>query len=161
MARRPIHLLALAALALSLTAAGCKQSDTVLLVEVWGDAAEIVPVQFLVTIHAGLDTHAIDIPQNFDPANAHPLPQSFTISMDRSLTGPMTITVDAKDQSGTTIASGTTMEEHPVIGGQTVVSVMLTLLAGQGVPVRGAGDDGGADAAEDAADGMGLDGATD
>src|SRR5882672_12120352 len=112
MARRRIHALAVAALALWLAPAGCKQSDTVLLVEVYGDAA-LVPFQFNVFVSTGIagETRAIRVPETLDPAGSFPLPQSFTISMDRSRSGPILISVSAYDVNGVdglqTIAAGT------------------------------------------------------
>jgi hypothetical protein len=155
MARLRNHALALVALALSLTAAGCKQSDTVLLVEVYGDTA-IVPFQFYVNVTAGMDARSILIPPTLNQASSITLPASFTISMDRSHMGPIVITVDAFDSEKNTIAAGTSSLDHPVIGGQSIIPVTIEALA-EPIPPSGAGGQGGGGSG--AAGGGGQDGA--
>jgi hypothetical protein len=175
MARLGHALLLLAALA-ALSSAACKKSDTVLLVEVYGPI-DIRPSQFNVTITAGLDTRAILVPANLGEAGIISLPASFSISLDQSHTGPITISVDAYDETGSTIAFGSTMQDHIVIGGQRLISVELqpaleppTLDAGGGDARDGGGADtkdapadtaSPSDAPQDEADGMDLDAATD
>jgi hypothetical protein len=141
MARRRTPVLALAALALSLTVAGCKQSDTVLLIEVDGDTS-ILPYQLLVNVGAGMEGRSILVPETLDPAGSITLPASFTISMDRSHMGPITVTVDAFDADKNTIAAGTSKLQHPVIGGQSIIPVTLKFLD-EPIPPTGAGGQGG------------------
>jgi hypothetical protein len=182
--------LALAVLVSSLAPAGCKKSDTVLLVEVYAVEPDIQPpFQFNVTVIAGFEARAILVPETLNPASSITLPTSFTISMDRSHTGPISIRIDAYDEVRTTTAAGSTTQEHPVIGGQTVIAVGLSRVMGPNGPDGGAdggtSDDGAAGdggdaqdaagaaetgasdapqdvpAAQDVADGMGLDTAAD
>jgi hypothetical protein len=173
---------------LLLASGGCKPSDTILLVEVAGPAA-LMPFQFSVTVTAGLDARNFLVPPMPTPAGQPiSLPASFTIALDRSHMGPITVSIDALDASGSPIGFGTTMQQHIQIGGQTSISVMLTAELppdsgdggadgptdgsssadapdGDGAPETdgAAGQDGaaGADGATDGADAMGLDGATD
>jgi hypothetical protein len=171
MARLRPALVLLAALA-ALAPAACKKSDTVLLVEVYGPV-DIRPSQFNVTITAGLDTRAILVPSKLGEAGLISLPASFTISLDQSHTGPVTISVDAYDDTGSTIAFGTTTQDHIVIGGQRLISVELQpaldpggLDAGSDARDGGeagddAAEDGASDAPQDEADATGLDTAAD
>ncbi|HEY2729887.1 MAG TPA: hypothetical protein VGK52_08085 [Polyangia bacterium] len=166
---------------------GCKPSDTILLVEVAGPAA-LMPSQFSVTVSAGPDARNFFVPPTPTPAGEPiSLPASFTIALDRSRMGPITVSIDALDASGSPIGFGTTMQQHIQIGGQTSISVMLTAElppngqdGGANGPTDGsstadapdgdggsetdgaAGQDGpaGADGLTDGADAMGLDGAT-
>jgi hypothetical protein len=184
MRRSATTLRLLALLWLGLGAAGCKQSDTVLLVTVYGPSS-LKATQLSVTVTAGIDARNILVPAT--PGDVIPLPASFTISLDRSHMGPITISIDALDSSGT-IGFGTTMMQHIQIGGQTDIAVMLMeglppdQLPDAGVDGPGAGgtagsggagaggvEDGGAGrdgasgadgAAGSGADAMGLDGAT-
>ena len=154
----------LALVGLALGAAGCKPSDSILLVEVAGPSA-LVPFQFSVTVLAGLDGRNFLVPPAPPPGGASiSLPASFTIALDRARMGPITISIDALDANGSPIGFGTAMQQHFQIGGQTSISVMLV---GQLPPDTGdAGADGPADAnsttdADDAsgADGVASDGA--
>ena len=45
------------------------------------------------------------------------LPTSFTVELDRSITGPVTIAIDALDDGGYVLASGTTTQTHINTGG--------------------------------------------
>jgi hypothetical protein len=190
MTRRRAHLCLVAALALLLAPGACQKSDTILLIEVAGPAS-LMPVQFRVTVSAGgLDTRVFMVPQMARPAGEEiSLPASFTLALDRSHAAPITISIDAHDESGSIIGFGTTAMEHIVIGGQTVIEVMLTETppetpdagvdgaggatgqggaSGQGgggqggASGQGAAGAGGSGDAQDAGDdGMGLDAATD
>src|SRR5882724_10270300 len=103
---------------LLLASGACKPSDSILLVEVAG-AATLMPFQFSVTVTAGLDARNFLVPLA-PPAAGQPisLPASFTIALDRSRTGPITVSIDALDASGSPIGFGTTMMQHIQIGGQ-------------------------------------------
>ena len=165
MRRRAFHACALTGLGL-LLAPGCKKPDTILLVELYGPMPpELEAWQFRVTISAGLSSGRIDVPKQPRPS---PLPQSFTIALDQSHTGPIEISVVALDMDFLQIAFGTTKQEHVVIGGQTVIPVYLTLDVPPEVADAGAGGSDAGDAAvgQDAGgdatdDGMGLDDAAD
>jgi hypothetical protein len=151
----------LALLALS----GCKQSDSILLIEVFGPS-DLVPTQLSVTVTAGLDARFFPVPPMPLPGDTIALPASFTIALDRAHAGPITVSIDALDAQ-IPLGYGMTMQQHIQIGGQTIIPVMLM----HGLPPDspdagqdGAGGQGGApspDAASDAGDAMGLDGATD
>jgi hypothetical protein len=164
MRRRTFHACLLGGLGFSLAplVAGCTKSDTILLIEIYGPFA-LEPWQFLATITAGNDAKSFYIPPERHPS---PLPQSFSVALDRSHTGPMTVTIQAYDERFIEIANGTTVQQHIVIGGQTVIAVELTESGVPGLPDAGAGDGAaGQDAADagadTAGDGMGLEDATD
>jgi hypothetical protein len=153
----------LAAVALLATTASCAKQETVLLIEVAGPAS-ITPSQLDVTVTAGLDTRAFMVPPTPEPAGSEiTLPASFTISLDSSRMGPITVSIDALDVDQSPVGYGTTMMQHIVIGGQTVIEVMLSDQLPQQGADAGADADGATDGAAgvDAADGMGLDTATD
>jgi hypothetical protein len=145
MTRRGIHGLVLASLALALSAAGCKKSDTVLFVTVYNgpDAdPKMLPYQFYVNVTAGLETHSLDVPKELNPASAITLPTSFTISIDRAHTGPIIVTVNAKALDRSTFAAGTATADHPVIGGQTLIAVELSPTSAPTGPDGGTGGAG-------------------
>ena len=159
MRRRTFHACVLGGLALSLalTLSGCKKEDTILLIELYGPA-HLEPWQFRATIFAN-EARVIELPK---PPQASPLPQSFSLALDRSHTGPITVDIRALGENTFEIASGITTQRHIVIGGQTVIAVELTEEMPPDVD-GGAGDGAtGQDAAADnAEDGMGLEDATD
>ena len=100
----------------------CEQGGSILLVEVAGDLT-LMPAQLSVAVTAGGIDH--------EPFLAPPtptvisLPTSFTVELDRSITGAVTIAIDALDGYGFVVASGTTTQSHIASGGQTVIAVML------------------------------------
>jgi hypothetical protein len=177
MTRRQTHARSVPALALllALASTACSKQQTILLVEIAGPAG-LDAHQLDVTVTAGLDPpRAFMIPETPDPS-AFSLPVSFTITLDSPRMGPITVSVDALDLAQSPVGYGTTMMQHIVLGGQTVLEVMLSELLPQdvdgGVDAGDAGNDAGgdagtggaagADAARDASeDEMGLDGATD
>jgi hypothetical protein len=53
------------------------------------------------------------------------LPTSFSVELDRSITGPVTIAIDALDEGGYVLASGTTTQTLINTGGETIIAVML------------------------------------
>jgi hypothetical protein len=129
MRRRTFHMCAAAALAALLAPAGCAKSDTILLITISGPRVsartglDLVPFQFRATITAGIDTKSIDVPREPHPS---PFPQSFSVALDRSHTGPITVSIVALSEFQQEIASGTTTQQHIVIGGQTVIAVALS-----------------------------------
>jgi hypothetical protein len=138
--RRLFMLTSLAGLVLA--PAACKQSDTVLVIFVAAPRS-VIATQLGVTVTAGIDTRFFLIPPNPEPGNPIAWPCSFTLSLDRAHMGPITVSVDARDAQGSTLAFGTTTMQHIQIGGQTDVSVMLA----EALPPDGLGGDGGADGA--------------
>jgi uncharacterized membrane protein YgcG len=166
----PRRLLLLSVLAVT---AACRRPDSVLLIEVAGPLA-LQPAQFDVVVTAGLASRSLQVP--IQAGGPLTLPVSFSIELDRSRTGPVTITVEAFDASQSMIACGTTMQEHIEIGGQTVISVMLDTVCTTGAGTGGAGGsggsggsggaggaggDGGAGAGGESGDDGGLDGGED
>jgi len=139
-----------ALLALLLTSAACKQTSSILLIEVAGPKAAM-PNELRVVVSAGptQDTRSFLVPANATPTQFITLPNSFTLTLDSSYTGPVVVSIDALglDTSGAMVPlgfSGTTKMDHIMIGGLTVVSVMLV----EGLPPDqiDAGTDSGTDA---------------
>jgi len=117
--RRCVVLAAVAGVA---SVAACQQADSILLVEVSGDLT-LMPAQLLVTLTAGGQTHApILVPPS---PTTITLPTSFTVELDRSITGPVTIRVDVFDSMSNVIASGSTTQKYINTGGQTIIAVTL------------------------------------
>lgn len=127
---------------LALAPAACKQSDTVLVIFV-ASPRSVIATQLGVTVTAGIDTRFFLIPPNPEPGNPIAWPCSFTLSLDRAHMGPITVSVDARDAQGSTLAFGTTTMQHIQIGGQTDVTVMLS----EALPPDPLGADGGTDGA--------------
>jgi hypothetical protein len=119
--------------AAALAAAGCHRADSVLLVEVAGDVT--LPVaQLSANVTIGTTTHMLLVP----PApTSISLPTSFTVALSRDLTGPVTVAIDALDDTGALLASGQTVQQHIDVGDDTVIPVKL----GSADPVM---DDAGA-----------------
>jgi hypothetical protein len=116
----------------------CQSGSSILLVEVSGDLS-LMPQQLSVTVTAGGRTKApILVPPAPTPIS---LPTSFTIELDGSITGPVTIAIDALDGNGAVMASGTTTQTHITIGGQTLIAV--TVGSGSGGPPGGTAGTGG------------------
>lgn len=103
------------------SAAACQRDDSFLLIEVAGDLT-LAPAQLGVTVTVGLRERWFSVPP--EPA-AISLPTSFTVELDRSITGPVTVAVAAYDSAGTLIASGETTQAHINTGGHTIVAVTL------------------------------------
>jgi hypothetical protein len=171
MRRRALHACALALLGLLLVPAGCKQSDSILLIEISGPRREdFVPWWFIATITPGTaEPKAFTIPKT---PQAALLPQSFSIALDHSLTGPVTVSIVAYSEKNQPIGYGTSVQQHIVIGGQTIIPVTITESEppgqGDGGAPDGGGSDGGAPgdagdgaAGQDGADATGLDTGTD
>ena len=100
----------------------CHYDDSILLVEVAGDLT-LTPAQLVVTVTAGGVTYpALRVPPSLTTIY---LPTSFTVELDRSITGPVRITIDALDVYGYVVASGVTTQRHIATGGQTIIAVTL------------------------------------
>ena len=100
----------------------CQSGNSILLVEVSGDLS-VMPQQLSVTVTAGGRTKApFLVPPTQTPIS---LPTSFTIELDGSITGPVTIAIDALDGTGSVMASGSTTQTHITIGGQTLITVTI------------------------------------
>src|SRR5579862_5951166 len=105
MTRRSTIMRQFALLALVLVPGACKQSDSILLVEVYGRAM-LDPLQLSVTVvvDAGNDGRNISVPATpRDKSDPITLPTSFTIALDRSHTGPVMISIDALDATGSSL----------------------------------------------------------
>jgi hypothetical protein len=131
-----------AAVAASTVLAACHRSDSILLVEVAGDLA-LHPAELHVIVMAGTEARSLVV----TPAPGKPigLPASFSVELPPSLTGPVAISVDARDASGLVIAHGTAIQQNIDVGGQTVITVTLVSGALPGVDA-GDADGGGLDA---------------
>jgi hypothetical protein len=130
-----------AAVAASTAFVACHRSDSILLVEVAGDLT-LHPATLQVTVTAGADTRSFQIPST--AGAAIDLPASFSLELSPSLTGPISISIEADDATGFVIGRGSTTQQDIDVGGQTVVAVSLVEVSG------GVGDAGdGSDAADD------------
>lgn len=136
-------LLAAATIALATGLSACHHADSILLVEVAGDLAWM-PASLAVAVTPG------QMPRKdlriMPPGGAVvSLPASFTVELPGTLTGPITIDVQALDTYGLVLAEGTVTQRDLNVGGQTVVVVMLH--AASGVPITPPDAGGGVDAA--------------
>jgi len=119
---------------------GCHRADSILLIEVAGDERLMV-AQLAVAVTVGSEERDFQIPST--PA-AITLPTSFSLELDDSLTGPVTVQVAAYDQSLTLLGLGTTTQDHINVGGQTIITVTIPeVVTG---PQDGSADDAGAGA---------------
>jgi hypothetical protein len=112
----------LVAVAGVLLGGACQRDDSILLVEVSGDLT-LVPSQLSVTLTAEGVSRVKLVPPT--PTYIY-LPTSFAAELDRSITGTVTIAIDALDVYGTVLASGTTTQTHINAGGETIIAVTLT-----------------------------------
>ena len=120
--RPPTRLSVLVAVAGVLATVACQRDDSILLVEVAGDLT-LMPAQLSVTVTANGATRGLLVP----PApTTISLPTSFSVELDRSITGPVTIVIDALDGNGYVVASGSTTQTHINPGAQTILAVTLT-----------------------------------
>jgi hypothetical protein len=106
---------------LVLPTAACQRDDSFLLVEVAGDLT-LAPAQLRATVTVGRRSSTFFVPPE---PTAISLPTSFTVELDRSITGPVIVIVEALDAYGLTIAQGETTQTHINTGGHTVVVVTL------------------------------------
>jgi hypothetical protein len=100
---------------------GCQRDDSILLVAVAGDVT-LTLSQLAVTVTADGTSRGLLVPQ--DPTTIT-LPTSFTVELDRSITGPVTIAIDAFDANGYIVGSGSTTQTHINAGGQTIMTVTI------------------------------------
>ncbi|HVV52299.1 MAG TPA: hypothetical protein VHO06_21700, partial [Polyangia bacterium] len=115
-------LVPVAAVAASTVLVSCHRADSILLVEVAGDPA-VAPTSLSVTVEAsqgGERTFTVT-PQG---GAAIALPTSLSVELAPSLTGPVTVIVEAS-AGGLTIASGTATLDAINVGGETIVVVTL------------------------------------
>ncbi len=94
--------------------AACHRSDSILLVEVAGDLT-LHPATLQVTVTAGSDTRSLQIPST--AGAAIDLPASFSLELNPSLTGPISISIEAQDAAGFAIARGSTTQQDIDVGG--------------------------------------------
>jgi hypothetical protein len=144
---RATHSLAsFTALAVALAFAGCKQADTILVIEVAGPA-DVHPNQLRLNVQAPPDSHSFLVPAiPLASDKKMTFPTSFSISLDQSRRGPIRVSIDALDGQQVDLGfAGTTSQEHVTIGGQTIITVVLVEVAAPDQP------DGGVDVGPDAA----------
>jgi len=134
-------------LPLWLLAAGCQRPNSILLIEV-ASAGDIHPTWFRVTITASLDSRALVVPP--DAGAPLTLPISFTVELDRSHIAPVTVAIEAFDDTQSIVGCGSTVQRHIEVGGQTVIPVLMDPTCGQGTPPVDAGADDGGGAGLDA-----------
>jgi hypothetical protein len=119
----PVRSLALATLVASAALPACHRADSILLVEVAGDETLMV-AQLQTVVTVGSETKMLNVPPSPTPT-AISLPASFSVELDESLTGPVTIHVDAIDQTGSLLGSGDTTQDHINVGAETIITVNL------------------------------------
>ena len=107
--------------AAALALPGCHRADSILLVEVAGDETLMV-AQFQVTLTVEGQPRMLTIPPS---PGTITLPASFSVDLDESLMGPVSIHVDAFDGGGGLLGSGDTTQDHINVGGQTIITVTL------------------------------------
>ena len=107
---------------LAAATAACQRDDSILLVEVAGDLT-LTPARLTVTVTANGSSRLLMVPPT--PTTIS-LPTSFSVELDRSITGPVTIAIDALDDAGSVLASGATTQTHINTGGETIIAVILS-----------------------------------
>jgi hypothetical protein len=135
-----------AAVAASTVFAACHRGDSILLVEVAGNLS-LTPTSLSVTVQPSQAGYRTFMAAPKD-GSAISLPASLSVELAPTLTGPLTVEVDAI-AGGFVIASGKTTQQEINVGGQTIV--VVTLLGGSMPPV---------DAGSDAIPGTGGSGGT-
>jgi hypothetical protein len=121
-ARFPVLIAVAGVLAAATT--GCQRDDSILLVTVGGDVT-LMPVQLSVTVTASGSSRLLLVPS---APTTISLPTSFSVELDRSITGPVMIAIDALDDGGNVLDSGATTQTHINAGGETIIAVMLGVL---------------------------------
>jgi hypothetical protein len=106
---------------LAAATAACQRDDSILLVEVAGDLT-LTAAQLTVTVTANGSSRLLVVPPK--PTTIS-LPTSFSVELDRSITGPVSIAIDAVDDAGYVLASGATTQTHINTGGETIIAVIL------------------------------------
>ena len=110
-----------AAAGLLAAVASCQRGDSILLVTVAGDVT-LTLSQLEVTVTADGTARRFLVPAT---PSAFSLPTSFTVELDRDITGPVTIAMDAFDTNGYIVGSGSTTQIHINAGGQTIMTVTI------------------------------------
>lgn len=120
--------LPVAAVVLAVGLTSCHHPDSILLVEVAGDL-NLMPASFVVTVTPGqMPSKELRVM----PAGGGPvsLPASFSVELPGSVTGPVTVMVEALDASSTIIAEGTAAQRDLNVGGQTILVVTIAAPGG-------------------------------
>jgi hypothetical protein len=127
-------------------AGGCSDTKTVVFVNVTGDATGISQLK-VVLATAGLST-TFFIPSP-PPKELFSLPTNFTVEMDPSRQGDLTVDIEAQDAAGQKLASGSGILTNINVGHRNEMDVALTTDTPPGGGDDGGvpGDDGGTDAA--------------
>jgi len=129
----------LALVAVSLALGSCAKPNTVLLVTVEDDSHRLTTItQLKVTVTVGEAKRPFNVPET--PRLALDFPTSFTIEMDRSLIGLVSVHIDALNASVQILASGSATSAALDVGHTNSVTVHL------GASVPDGGSDGGSDA---------------
>src|SRR4051812_45878753 len=108
-ARSWLPVLLLAAAVGAAVPGACRRPDSVLLIEVAGPVG-VQPVQFRVIVTTGAESRVLDVPM--DPTDPLTLPVSFSVELDRSRTGPVTVSIEAFDAGRSMIGCGNTVQQH-------------------------------------------------
>ncbi len=122
--------LPVAAVALTVGLASCHHPDSILLVEVAGDLS-LMPATFVVTVTPGqMASEKLRVM----PASGATvsLPASFSVELPGSVTGPVTVMVQALDAESYMIASGTATQRDLNVGGQTILVVTVVSVVAPG-----------------------------
>jgi hypothetical protein len=118
---------------ISALVANCSQSDTVVLVRVTATA----PIPEVVRLHTTLKiadlTRVIDVPMQAQPIT---FPTTFSVQLARSLSGDLSITIDALDSAMQVVASAGHVLAGLSVGNENQVTIDLS---------PGTGTDGGLD----------------
>jgi hypothetical protein len=104
-----------------LASPACHRADSILLVEVGGDQTLMV-AQLQVTITVENQTRMLTVPPS---PTTITLPASFSVELDDSLMGPVSIHVDAFDSGGGLLGSGDTTQDHINVGAETIITVTI------------------------------------
>ena len=119
----------LAVFGVLVTVGGCHRQDSILLVEVAGDV-RLQPTQLQVSVTLGSrrQTKSFTVPAE---PRAITLPTSFSIELDRSVIGPVSIVVTALDAANQIVLGfGETRQDHIQVGEDTVIAVTLVSSSG-------------------------------
>jgi hypothetical protein len=130
---------AVALVVVSAALPACHRADSILLVEVAGDETLMV-AQLQATMTVGAETRTFNVPPT---PTAISLPASFSVELDDSLTGPVSVHVDAFDGAGAVLGSGDTTQDHINTGGQTIITVTIASAVALAASTTGLHEDAG------------------
>jgi hypothetical protein len=116
----PTKSLSVVILAVVAVAPSCADPDSVVLVQVVGSVSGIYRLRSVVSV--GGETRSFDVPQ---APRSIPLPTSYTIQIDRSMSGPLDVQVTALDAGEQELASGAASLPALLVG--QVNEVLITL----------------------------------